>query len=55
MKLGYFKEYSTLCDKEVKVVVTCAGTVQGMWCRRDVKIVHRSADIGVRTYFDWVF
>jgi len=52
VKLGYFKAYSTLCDKELKVVLTRVGTAQGIWCRGDVKIVHSSADIGVWTYFD---
>jgi hypothetical protein len=55
MKLGYFKDYSTLCDKEVKVMLTSVGTVEGVCCRGDMKIVHSSADVSVWTCFDWGF
>jgi hypothetical protein len=36
VKLGYFKEFATLCDKEVKVMLTCVGTIQGVYCREEL-------------------
>jgi len=43
-----------VCDKEVKLL-TCVGTVQNIYYRGDMKIVHSSADVGVWTYVDWGF
>jgi hypothetical protein len=44
-----------VCDKEVKVTLTRVGTVQGICCRGDMKIVHSAANFGVWTYVDWGF
>jgi hypothetical protein len=36
VKPWYLKEYVSLCDRDVKVMLTCVGTVQGIGCRGDV-------------------
>jgi len=41
VKPGYFKQYAVLCDKEVKVMWACVGTVLGICCRGDMKISRR--------------
>jgi hypothetical protein len=50
----FLKEYTLLCDRELKLMLMCMETTENMCCRDNNNITHGTTGTGIWTCVDWI-